>query len=285
VNGLAPKLTDAGLDSTVLYAVGAFNGFNQTPPVTRHKVAEIRTADGSLTDWNPNANTSATLLAVASSRDAVYVGGTGLDSIGGSNDVKNLAAVDQNTALATSWNPQPNGVVNSIRWRRGAIRDSVNLGQQLPTVLVAGNFTQIGNPDANGQQSQRSHVAELGASDSGNTTPWNPSLSSPGGAGYDVLPISTNETIVAGVFSTVGTSARSVLAETDRFTGKALDWNPDLDAGAFELNYGPINNEPADGYFTGPPLIVAGGRFGTGNPPYPRRLLAFYCRSDLPANC
>jgi hypothetical protein len=229
-------------------------------------------------------NGGATLLAVTSSRQGtVYVGGAGLTSIGGNPDVRNLAEVDQATGLATSWNPYPDGVVNSIQWRRFALHDVVNTAGQLPTVLVAGNFSKIGKRGPNGEQSTRNRVAELGASDDGYPTPWDPSLTSPtGGSGQDILPVNTYGTIVGGAFTNVGTTSLARLAETDRFSGAALDWNPALDAGVLDLSYSDPN--PADGNI-GPRLIAAGGMFGNGTPPYPRHLLAFYCRIDLTVAC
>jgi arylsulfatase A-like enzyme len=287
VYGLADKVrTDASIDPDVLYAVGAFIRFDgpQSGPVNRAKVAEIGLSDGVPTQWDAHPNGTATLLAVRSSRQGtVYVGGSGLTSIGGNPDVRNLAELDQNTALATSWNPYPDGAVTSIHWRRFALHDVVNSAVQLPTVLVAGSFTKIGARGPNGEQSQRSKVAELGASDDGYATPWNPSLTSPsGGTGQDILPINTYSTIVAGAFTNVGTANRARLAETDRSTGAALDWNPGLDGAALDLSY--VDPDPADGNI-GPPLIVAGGMFGNGTPPYPRHLLAFYCRIDLMVAC
>jgi arylsulfatase A-like enzyme len=284
VYALADKQrSDGTLDTDVIYAAGAFTGFGQTTLVSRQKVAEIKTADGNITGWDAHANGGATLLTVASSRGTVYVGGSGLTSIGGRADVRNLAELDQSTALATSWNPRPDGVVNWIRWRRFAIRDAVGSAGQLPTVLVAGSFNKIGAPAADGSQPTRSRVAELGASDAGYATPWNPSASGiGGGAGWRVLPINTYDTIIGGAFTNVGPAGRARLVETDRVTGSPLDWNPGLDAAAFELNYQEKN--PSDG-FIGPPLISVGGNFGDGSPAYPRRLLAFYCRIDLPVDC
>jgi hypothetical protein len=211
-----------------------------------------------------------------------------LTSIGGATGVQNLAEVDQDSGLATSWNPLPDGAVNSIEWRRRAIRDTANSAQQLPTVLVTGTFTKIGMPGPDGQQPLRNRAAELGASDGGFATPWNPTLSSASqtsGAGYDILPINTFDSIVGGAFLKVGTSDRSRLAETDRTTGAALDWDPSLDAATLDLDYGPLATLPNDGSLTGPPLIAAAGLMGTGTPPYSRRLIAFYCRIDLPVSC
>jgi arylsulfatase A-like enzyme len=290
VYGLSDRIrADATADPNVLYAVGAFSRFDGTinsvvTSISRSKVAEVGISDGIPTDWDAHANGGATLLTVESSRQGtVYVGGAGLTSIGGNPDVSNLAELDQNTGLATSWNPYPDGVVNSIQWRRFALHDAVGTSAQLPTVLIAGSFTKIGKRGPNGEQSARNKVAELGASDDGYATPWNPSLSSAtGGVGQDILPVNTYDTIVGGSFTSVGTASRLRLAETDRSTGAATDWNPSLDGGALDLSYSDPN--PADGPI-GPRLIAAGGVFGNGTPPYPRHLLAFYCRIDLMVAC
>ena len=174
---------------------------------------------------------------------------------------QNLAEISATTAQATSWNPSPNGPVQSIKHRRRAIVDDFAIAEQLPTVFVGGSFTQIGNPPKN-----RPGAAEIGASDDGGATPWNPAVAG-GAAAYDFLPITTYNTILGGSFGSITQGAK--LAETDRYTGAALDWNPNPNQGVFDLEY--ID-----------PVLAVGGVFESVGPTTqtPRRLLAFYCRTD-----
>ncbi len=281
VYGLAPGRT--GMNT--LYAVGAFNNFGQGPGSTmRRKVAEVQTTGtGAVTDWNPDANSNATLLAVTTGTTGVYVGGSNLTSIGGEAR-SYLAELDPVSGQATSWNPAPDGAVHSIYWRRTSVADSVAAAAQLPTLLIGGSFSHIGQPLPGTGQPMRNKAAELGASDGGFATPWDPSLNSTAptiGAAYDILPVTTSSTIVAGGFSTVGPVARGRLAETDRGTGAVLDWTPTPDAGVFGLSHRPSGNK-----LVAPPVLAAGGSFSNlGSPAQQRRMLAFYCRMDLPETC
>ncbi|HZO58126.1 MAG TPA: sulfatase-like hydrolase/transferase [Solirubrobacterales bacterium] len=241
-----------------VYAAGAFSNFHGAT-VTRRKLAQLRTTDNGtvVAGWDPGVNNTATLYAVEVFMDSVYTGGAGLTTIGGAAR-RNLAEIDAATARATSWNPSPNDTVQAIEHRRRAVFDDVATAMQLPTVLVGGSFTQIGNPPKS-----RPGAAELGASDDGGATPWSPGIDA-SHATYDFLPITTDETIIGGSFGTR-------LAETDRFTGALLGWSPGPDRGALDLAF-------AD------PVLAVGGVFDSVNPgtPVPRRLLAFYCRTDAP---
>ena len=108
----------------------------------------------------------------------------------------------------------------------------------------------------------------MGVSDTGGVTPWDPAVAG-GAAAYDFLPITTYNTILGGSFADITQGAK--LAETDRFTGAALDWNPSPNHGVFDLEY-------VD------PVLAVGGVFDSvgATSQTPRRLLAFYCRTDAP---
>ena len=262
VNALAFASAKDGGDAYV-YAAGAFSTLNGGT-VLRRKLAKVRTTDtGTVAAWDPNVNVGATLHALFAFGPSVYVGGSDLTTIGGAAR-NNLAEIDSTTAQATSWDPNPNGIVQSIRHRRRAIFDDVSVSEQLPTVFVGGGFSQIGNPPKN-----RPGAAEIGASDDGGATPWNPGIAG-GAAAYDFLPITTYNTVLGGSFGSITKGAK--LAETDRFTGAALDWNPDPNQGVFDLEYSD-------------PILAVGGVFDNVgfNTPIQRRLLAFYCRIDAGA--
>ena len=145
VHALAFPTARNGGESYV-YAAGAFSSFNGAT-VTRRKLAELRTTDSGtvVESWDPDVNNTATLYALATFNDSLYVGGTGMTTIGGAAR-NNLAELVASTAQATSWEPNPNGAVYSIKHRRKAVFDDVVPGNQLPTLFVGGSFTQIGNP-------------------------------------------------------------------------------------------------------------------------------------------
>jgi hypothetical protein len=246
-----------------IYAAGAFSNFNGAT-VTRRKLAELRTTDtGTVVEsWDAGVNNTATLYALATFNDSVYVGGAGMTTIGGAAR-NNLAEINGATAQATSWNPNPNGAVHTVKHRRRAVFDEVAPAQQLPTVFAGGSFSQIGNPPRS-----RPGAAEIGVSDDGGATPWNPAIA--GGATYDFLPITTYSTLLGGSFGVIAQGAR--LTETDRFTGAALDWSPNPDRGVFDLE------------FIDPVLAVGGVFENVGlETQMPRRLLAFYCWTDASA--
>jgi len=246
-----------------VYAAGDFSSF-QGATVTRHNLAQLRTTDSGtvVESWDANVNDAATLYSVAAFADSLYVGGAGVTDIGGAAR-QNLAEITGSTAQATSWNPSPDGAVQVVKHRRRAIIDDVASSAQLPTVFVGGSFSQIGNPPKN-----RPGAAEVGASDDGGVTPWNPAVAT-GSAAYDFLPFTTYNTIVAGTFGAVTDGAR--LTETDRFTGSILGWNPTPDQGVFDLEYSD-------------PVLAVAGAFNAVTGAAPRRLLAFYCRTDAPTS-
>src|SRR5204863_1140366 len=89
-------------------------------------------AGGTLSPWNPNANTTVYALAVSGS--TIYAGGD-FTSIGGQSRNK-IAALDATTGSATSWNPNATG---------GAFGSSVfALAVNGSTVYAGGFFNNIG---------------------------------------------------------------------------------------------------------------------------------------------
>jgi hypothetical protein len=259
VNALAfASVADGG--QSHIYAAGAFANLNGGA-VTRRKIAKVRTTDtGTVVEgWDANVNNTATLYALATFNDSVYVGGSGMTTIGGAAR-RNLAELNRATAQATSWNPNPNDTVLLLKHRRFAVFDDLPSSRQLPTLFVGGTFTQIGNPLKN-----RPGAAEIGESDDGGATPWDPSTG--GQAAYDFLPITTYNTILGGSFGGITHGAK--LAETDRFSGAALDWNPNPSRGVLDLEFSN-------------PVLAVGGLFDSvgAAPQIPRRLLAFYCLTD-----
>src|SRR5262249_6874141 len=126
--------------------------FTAVGGVSRSRIAHIL-SDGSLSSWNPSADSVVTCLALSGS--LLYVGGR-FGNIGGQFRGK-VAALDVTTGAATGWNPNANDMVEAI-----AVGSSIYVG---------GSFATIG-----GQA--RSHIAALDAT-TGLATSWNPNADGP----------------------------------------------------------------------------------------------------------
>ena len=115
---------------------------------TRNNIARIN-SDGSLHDWDPNAN--GTVWAIAVSDTDLYAAGY-FTSIGG--ETRNyITAIDTSTGNATQWDPNANNVVLAI-----AVSGT--------NVYAGGYFSHIGGET-------RNRIAAIDTS-TGNATTWNP---------------------------------------------------------------------------------------------------------------
>lgn len=263
-----------GATISTIYAAGAFQTIGG---VTRRKIAEIKISDGTVTSWNPDADSGATLNAVAATERYVYTGGINLTQIGG-KPRNNLAEIDRFTGQATDWNPNPNGAINSLVVKKPFA--------ELPTLYAGGSFTSIGQP-----QVSRSRAAELNLVDNGSTTSWDPSPSSNANSFQWFDCVFRCNTVVGGSFNTVKSSgstpvARSKLAETDGDTGDPLDWDPNPDRAIYTTVCSTATTATCDS--PGGTLAV-GGLFtttgGIGTPVTPRNLLAFYAGCPQTSSC
>ena len=134
-------------DGTKVYVGGNFSNIASTP---RTYIAAINT-NGTLSDWNPNADSLVDDIVYSIDKKGSTVYLTGYFTWIGGAARNYLAAVDDTIGTATNWNPNPDAVVNTVY-----------AGED--TVLVGGDFTTIGGQD-------RSHLAELNTTD-GNATDW-----------------------------------------------------------------------------------------------------------------
>jgi hypothetical protein len=137
--------------------------------------------------------------SLAVNGSTVYAGGSFIECGGQSRNA--IAALDASSGLATSWNPNADGVPWTL-----AVSGS--------TVYAGGSFTQIG-----GQP--RNHVAALDAS-TGLATTWNPSAD---GTVFSAV-VGGSTVYVGGEFTHIGGQPRNYIAGLDASSGLATAWNP-----------------------------------------------------------
>ena len=103
-------------NGTTIYAGGDFTIFSPTAsPDTCLRIAAFNATTGTRTSWNPSA--SASVWSIAVSGSAVYVGGSfsSFSPNGGTAITRNrLAALNINTGIPMSWDPNSGGTVNSV---------------------------------------------------------------------------------------------------------------------------------------------------------------------------
>ncbi len=219
-----PHANDAiyalAVSGSIVYVGGDFTTLGSGDgTVTRNRIAAID-ADGTITGWNPNANSGVLALAVSADGSTVYAGGDfnvdwyGSPSIGGV-DRNCIAALNASDGSVTNWNPIANDEVLAL-----AISGS--------TVYAGGYFTNIGG------QTRNRIVALDANTNTNNATSWNPNANS------DVYAIAlslTNKKVyVAGSFSSIDDGANinnfagmdnpgdaALPVELTSFTANAID--------------------------------------------------------------
>jgi hypothetical protein len=115
------------VSGSTIYIGGDFTAIGGAP---RNKVAAINT-DGTLTNWNPNANSTVKSITVSGS--TIYIGGDFITI--GDTTRNNVAAINTDGTL-TNWNPNANSTVWST-----AVSGS--------TIYIGGEFTTIGDTTRN----------------------------------------------------------------------------------------------------------------------------------------
>lgn len=189
-------------NGSLLYIGGDFSTIGGQP---RNYLAAWNVSTGTVTAWDPNADSDVITLALAADGSTIYAGGS-FFNIGGAAR-SNLAAIDATSGLATSWNPSSSYAYNSIQ----AI---VVAGA---TVYVGGAFTTIG-----GQA--RNRLAALDAV-TGNATSWNPA---PGTGAVFTLALAGSTLYVGGGFTSIAGQTRNRVAAFDITTGNLLAWDPNV---------------------------------------------------------
>jgi hypothetical protein len=234
----------------ILYVGGDFTSIGGQ---ARNHIAALDAATGTVTAWNPNANSAVRALAVSGS--TVYAAGD-FGFIGGQYR-GHIAALDAATGAVTAWNPgadmggNPSSVLavavsgttvyvggdfsfcggrerfniaaldaatgGAMDWSPNANGQVRALAVSGPTVYAGGRFSRIGGQD-------RSNIAALDAT-TGAATAWNPDASD----AVRTLAVSGSRVYAGGVFNIVGGRHRNRIAALDATTGAATAWDPNAD--------------------------------------------------------
>lgn len=176
--------------------------FTQVGNNNRNYLAQIN-SDGSVSAWNPNANTWVWAIVYDSLSKKIFVGGDFLN-IGGVNKNK-VAAVDPITGQVSSWNP---GIINNSVFSI-AVKDTI--------VYIGGGFSLAGG-------ATRNNLAAL-SSKTGLATSWNPNPNSV------IYTINVKDSLlyVGGAFSTIANASRVGIAAISPINGLSKLWNPNSD--------------------------------------------------------
>ncbi len=178
-----------------LYVCGAFNSVLGN---VRNNLAAIDTSTGTLTGWNPNANSACLSLAIDTD-GTVYAGGD--FTLFPGPVIRTYAAAFDSAGAVKSWNPSPVSSVTAI--------------------LIDGDYIYTGGafPAIGGKP--RRFLAQFNRSD-GSLTDWDPQSNSV----VQTLAAFNGKIIAGGHFSTIGQGVRYGIAALDPVTGLADQWNP-----------------------------------------------------------
>jgi hypothetical protein len=234
VEGLIKSMTVLG---DVVYVGGSFT---ELAGVARSSFGAIDLNTNTVLPWDPNVTGiyyNINVNGLVPSGEQLLARGSGL--FVGTRVRNNAAALDMNTGIVTDWDPDVDGVVNTL-----AMGDS--------TVYLGGEFTDVGgaprtdlaavdtelgevtawNPTVSGSVNKlaaadsviyvggSSGVVALGAS-SGQPYAWNPAVN---GTVTDIVV--GDAVLVAGSFTMVGGQPRNGIASIDRASGEPEPWNP-----------------------------------------------------------
>ena len=237
---------NAGIDAmTVLGDVVYLGGdFTELAGVPRSYFGAINLNTNTVLPWDPKVTGpqyNVDVYALVPSGEQILAHGHPL--FAGTRERNNAAAFDMNTGVVTDWDPDVEGVVNTLA-----------LGES--TVYLGGTFTSVGgaprnklaavdtdlgavtawNPTISGSVSKvaaadsvvyvggSSGVIALGAG-SGLPYAWNPAVT---GAVTDIIV--DDALLIAGTFTAVRGQPRNGIASIDRASGEPEPWNPNTDA-------------------------------------------------------
>lgn len=230
-------VTCLAVAGTRVYAGGMFTSVGC---VTRNNIAALDLVSGAATAWDPNVNNSVWSMALRG--DTLYVGGQFTQVSGVTRN--RAAAVHAQTGALTSWNPNSDGVVFTMLVHGGSIR-------------AGGSFLNIGG-------AARSRIAGLDPV-TGTATAWQPNANN----SVFTMALRTRTTapftttiFAAGLFSSMGFSDRSRVAELNPTTGAVTAWNPPVfDNSGYQVT----SIVPMDPFiFVGGSYYSLGGQSRTG---------------------
>ena len=207
INSAFTQVSSLALDTTnsVIYAGGNFTSVNGG--TARNYVAAFNTSTGTATSFDVSPNSLVNTVYYHAGSSVVYVGG-GFSTVNGSTSRSNLAAVHPSTGVATSFNPRPNGSINTLAY------DTTN-----DRLYAAGGFTLS---DGN----TRNYLAKLNVDGSIDDS-FAPELN--GAVQAFALNRAGTVLYIGGEFSSIDGEARNQLAAIDLTTGELTDFNPNTD--------------------------------------------------------
>lgn len=204
----------------------------------RNGIARLDAITGLVDSFDAAANAFAQVVTIALQPDGQILVGGGFSSMGGASR-QHIARLDGVTALADSFDPNPDGQVYTI------------VQQADGQILAGGAFAHIGGQTRNG-------IARLdlvtGLADS-----FNPNASS---AVTSIALQDDGNIVVGGAFngaSSIGGETRNFIARLDPTTGLADSWDPDSNADISVVVVQPDGQILVGGGFT---VIGGGGRGG-----------------------
>ncbi len=219
VAGFNPNLSsDArsiALSGSTLYYGGSFNSVNGG--TSRNQLAAFGT-NGTVTSWNANivqdqsiyGSDNSAIRDILVSGSLVYVAGE-FNKVNTSTERRGLAALATSDATASSWNPSPDAVIDSL-----ALSGT--------TLLVGGPLTMVGG-------SARTSLAQIDLDDY-SVTSWNPLVWDASSALPIVTDLAYTDTTVyvvgdfdhSGTLSTTRNNASAFLLSD----GSVTSWDPNI---------------------------------------------------------
>ena len=185
-----------------ILAGGAFASIGGQP---RNRIARLDATTGAADSFDPNANSVIYSIAVQAD-GKILAGGafSGANSIGGQTR-NGIARLDATTGLADSFDPNANGLVESIAVQADG------------KILAGGNFAFIG-----GQA--RSNIARLDAT-TGLADSFDPNANGSGSV-VSIALQADGEILAGGFFTSMGGQTRNRIARLDATTGLADSFDP-----------------------------------------------------------
>ncbi len=178
--------------------------FTQVNGIARKRVAAVNRTTGAVSslDLNPSGR----FVVMGKSGGKVFAAGQiGLIQV----PRRGLAAIDEATGFATSWNPGTDGAVYAFECR----------GDEL---YVGGQFNNLAGEPRDG----------LGAVSrtTGRATGWRTHV-----VNVRSLLLSEESLFAGGYFNLVGDVVRNHMVEVDLRSGRPTDWNPDADGAVLTM--------------------------------------------------
>ncbi len=201
-----------------VYVGGAFANAGGAP---RAFLAQLDTATGLATPWDPGANEAVTALALVN--DTLYVGGRFTQLAGTARN--HAGAVRADTGALQAWDPNVDDTVLAF-----SVTGS--------TLYFGGEFLNVGGH-------VRLHAASVDLT-TGVVLPWHPATNDP----VRAVAASATRVALGGSFEALGGHLRRNLAAIDLETGRLLPWRPRPDGVVLALEVARDRRLYVGGAFT-----------------------------------